>query len=187
MQVFCVPVKIHFYHLIICILLTASTQIPVIQTCVTDAACRSCTNSNIIVINNGRVTGINIRRIIRDRFLNTVSGPRVDVCCSGCQPIIGDVNTQKEGDPTTASCSVTCDYAQNTNNLANLVSVGALSSFTNFGNTLLNGFGSFRLFGAFNGFGGANLFSGLLFDSNINVTNSSTEFAISRNSVSESV
>ena len=159
-----------------------NAQQPIIQTCTRDAACSRCSDQSTIVINNGRVVSTNVRRILRNR-LDDGTAPQKDICCSGCQPIIGDANVINPG--TNVACSITCDYSQNSQNVANLANLGNLGGINTFnglgaygyngltglgglGGTnplALGGFNSLGL-GGFNslGLGGLGLPGGLFFD-----------------------
>ena len=103
---------------------------------------------------NGRVQSTNVRRILPSRINDGTN--TIDVCCSGCQPIMGDIAVQNDG-AATVTCSITCDYSTNANSISNL---GGLSGIGNLGGTGLgglNGLGSLLtagLGGSLGGLGG---------------------------------
>ena len=144
------------------------TQQPIVQTCSVDAACSRCTDMNTVIINNGRVVSSNIRRVLSGRYGHdaVATNPKVDVCCSNCQPIIGDANTQLE-DSANAACSITCDFSQNDQNVANLANLGNLAGVSGYSTAFnfnpysslsgLAGLGGLGGFGGLSGLGGLNL------------------------------
>ena len=161
-----------------------TAQIPIVQQCAVDAACQQCTDLTAVVINNGRAVTTTVNRVLRSRFRNTAADPAVDVCCNGCQPIIGSANTQGEPAPE-ATCAITCDMSQNSQNAYNLANLGNLAGYNGYSTQLnLGGYGSLGALGGLGGLGGfglgglGGLTGGLnpfLFDDPVNSNETSTE------------
>ena len=152
---FCVVLAIAF------LVVAVPVQQPIVQTCTEGAACVRCTDMNTVIINNGRVVTSNVRRVLNGRYNEDKDDAtaKIDVCCSNCQPIIGDANTQAE-DTDNAACAITCDFSQNDQNVANLANLGSISGANGY-STAFN-FNPYNSLGGSAGFGGLNGLGGLV-------------------------
>ena len=121
-------------------------QIPIVHKCAEGGACASCENNNLVIVQNGRVTTRNTRRVLPRRFTPdpaATDAAAVDACCEGCLPIIGDAviheittsNEDSSGDAqddssddstdvTAYQCSIACDASTQSNS-----NVDVLNSF----------------------------------------------------------